>query len=198
MTQIRFSHKYCPIFLFQRGTWHGIWNLKSLTSHSHLKSLSLSLTRTQSYSHSHSHLKVQTPNPHTISSRKPVGARRLSSAATSQLSLCLKRLKRHHCDHFHVTMMARGVELWSSSPSPPEGIGEGKVVVVEGAMVMDFLLDDSGAMSFSSSSSSSPFLLPISDQLGFSISFHRVATRTISPSMALCNSLSKKFEFFFS
>uniref|UniRef100_A0A7N2KNL3 Uncharacterized protein n=1 Tax=Quercus lobata TaxID=97700 RepID=A0A7N2KNL3_QUELO len=59
------------------------------------------------------------------------------------------------------------------------------MVVVGGAMVMDFLLDDSGATSSSSSSSSSPFLLPVSDQLGFSISFHRVATRTISPSMAL-------------
>ena len=81
----------------------------------------------------------------------------------------------------------------------PEGIGEGKVVVVGGAMVMDFPLDDNGATSSSSSSSSSPFLLPISDQLGFSISFHRVAMRTISPSMALCKlSLSKKFEFFFS
>uniref|UniRef100_A0A7N2LHD3 RRM domain-containing protein n=1 Tax=Quercus lobata TaxID=97700 RepID=A0A7N2LHD3_QUELO len=52
-------------------------------------------------------------------------------------------------------------------------------------MVMAFPLDDSGATSSSSSSSSSPFLLPVSDQLGFSISFHRVATRTISPSMAL-------------
>ena len=41
----------------------------------------------------------------------------------------------------------------------PEGIGEGKVVVVGGAMVMDFPLDDSGATSSSSSSSSSPFLL---------------------------------------
>ena len=36
----------------------------------------------------------------------------------------------------------------------PEGIGEGKVVVVGGVMVMDFPLDDSGATSFSSSSSS--------------------------------------------
>ena len=81
----------------------------------------------------------------------------------------------------------------------PEGIGEGKVVVVGGAMVMDFPLDDSGATSSSSSSSSSPFLLPVSDQLGFSISFHKVVTRTISPSMALCKlSLSEKFEFFFS
>ena len=81
----------------------------------------------------------------------------------------------------------------------PEGIGEGKVVVVGGAMVMDFPLDDSGATSSLSSSSSSPFLLPIFDQLGFSISFHRVAMRTISPSMALCKlSLSEKFEFFFS
>ena len=81
----------------------------------------------------------------------------------------------------------------------PEGIGERKVVVVGGAMVMDFPLDDSGATLFSSSSSSSPFLLPVSDQLGFSISFHRVATRTISPSMALCKlSLFEKFEFFFS
>ena len=79
----------------------------------------------------------------------------------------------------------------------PEGIGEGKVVVVGGAMVMDFPLDDSGVTSSSSSSSSSPFLLPVSNQLGFSISFHRVATRTISPSLALCKlSLSKKFEFF--
>ena len=79
----------------------------------------------------------------------------------------------------------------------PEGIGEGKVVVVGGVMVMDFPLDDSGATS--SSSSSSPFLLPVFDQLGFSISFHRVATRTISLSMALCKlSLSEKFEFFFS
>ena len=81
----------------------------------------------------------------------------------------------------------------------PKGIGEGEVVVVGGAMVMDFPLDDSGATSSSSSSSSSPFLLPVSDQLGFSISFHRVATRTISPSMALCKlSLSEKSEFFFS
>ena len=81
----------------------------------------------------------------------------------------------------------------------PEGIGKGEVVVVGGAMVMDFPLDDSGAMSFSSSSSSSPFLLPIFDQLGFSISFHKVAMRTISPSMVLCKlSLSEKFEFFFS
>ena len=81
----------------------------------------------------------------------------------------------------------------------PEGIGEGKVVVVGGVMVMDFPLDDSGATSSSSSFSSSPFLLPVSDQLGFSSSFHRVATWTISPSMALCKlSLSKKFEFFFS
>ena len=81
----------------------------------------------------------------------------------------------------------------------PEGIGEGKVVVVGGAMVMDFPLDDSGATSSSSSSSSSPFLLPVSDQLGFSISFHRVATRTISPPMALCKlSLPEKFELFFS
>ena len=81
----------------------------------------------------------------------------------------------------------------------PEGIGEGKVVVVGGAMVMDFPLDDSGATSSSSSSSSSPFLLPVFNQLGFSISFHRIATRTISPSMALCKlSLSEKFEFFFS
>ena len=96
-------------------------------------------------------------------------------------------------------MMAGGVELWSPSPSPPEGIGEGKVVVVGGAMVMDFPLDDSGATSFSSLSSSSPFLLLVSDQLGFSISFHRVATRTISPSMALCKlSLTEKFEFFLS
>ena len=96
-------------------------------------------------------------------------------------------------------MMAGGVESWSLSPSPPEGIGEGKAVVVGGAMVMDFPLDDSGATSFSSSSSSSPFLLPLSDKLGFSISFHRVTTRTISPSMALCKlSLSEKFEFFFS
>ena len=31
----------------------------------------------------------------------------------------------------------------------PEGIGEGKVVVVGGAMVMDFPLDDSGATSSS-------------------------------------------------
>ena len=82
-------------------------------------------------------------------------------------------------------MMVGGVESWSPSPSPSEGIGEGKVVVVGGAMVMDFLLDDNGATSFSSSSYSSPFLLLVSDQLGFSISFHRVATRTISPSMAL-------------
>ena len=51
----------------------------------------------------------------------------------------------------------------------PEGIGEGKVVVVGGVMVMDFPLDDSGAASSSSSFSSSPFLLPVSDQLGFSI-----------------------------
>ena len=81
----------------------------------------------------------------------------------------------------------------------PEGIGEGKVVVVGGVMVMDFPLDDSGATSSSSSSSSSPFLLHVSDQLGFSISFHRVATRTISPSMAFCKlSLFEKFEFFFS
>ena len=78
-----------------------------------------------------------------------------------------------------------------------EGIGKGKVVVVGGAM--DFPLDDSGATSSSSSSSSLPFLLPVSNQLGFSISFHRVATRTISLSMALCKlSLSEKFEFFFS
>ena len=57
--------------------------------------------------------------------------------------------------------MAGGVESWSPSsspPSPPEGRGEGKVVVVGGAMVMDFPLDDSGATSFSSSSSSSPKL----------------------------------------
>ena len=67
----------------------------------------------------------------------------------------------------------------------PEGIGERKVVVVGGAMVMDFPLDDSGATSSSSSSSSSPFLLLVFDQLGFSISFHKVDTRTISPSMAL-------------
>ena len=81
----------------------------------------------------------------------------------------------------------------------PEGIGKGKVVVVGGAMVMDFPLDDSGATSSSSSSSSSPFLLPVSDQLGFSISFHKVATWTISPSMALCKlSLSEKIELFFS
>ena len=81
----------------------------------------------------------------------------------------------------------------------PKGIGEWKVVVVGGAMVMDFPLDDSGAMSSSSSSSSLPFLPPVSDQLRFSISFHKVATWTISPSMALCKlSLSKKFEFFFS
>ena len=53
----------------------------------------------------------------------------------------------------------------------PGGIGEGKVVVVGAAMVMDFLLDDSGATSSSSSSSSLPFLLPISDQLGFSFHF---------------------------
>ena len=39
-------------------------------------------------------------------------------------------------------MMAGGVELWSPSPSPPEGRGEGKMVVVGGAMVMDFPLDD--------------------------------------------------------
>ena len=55
-------------------------------------------------------------------------------------------------------MMAGGVESWSPSssspPPPPEGRGEGKVVVVGGAMVMDFPLDDSGATSFSSSSSS--------------------------------------------
>ena len=81
----------------------------------------------------------------------------------------------------------------------PEGIGEGKGLVVGGAMVMDFPLDDNGVTSSSSSSSSSPFLLPVSDQLGFSISFHRVATQTISPSMALCKlSLSEKFELFFS
>ena len=57
-------------------------------------------------------------------------------------------------------MMAGGVESWSPSSSPPspEGRGEGKVVVVGGAMVMDFPLDDSGATSFSSSSSSSPKL----------------------------------------
>ena len=55
-------------------------------------------------------------------------------------------------------MMAGGVESWSPSPSPPEGRGEGKVVVVGGAMVMDFSLDDSGATSFLSSSSSSPKL----------------------------------------
>ena len=56
--------------------------------------------------------------------------------------------------------MAGGVESWSPSSSPPspEGRGEGKVVVVGGAMVMDFPLDDSGATSFSSSSSSSPKL----------------------------------------
>ena len=46
------------------------------------------------HSHSHSHLNIQTPNPHTIGGRKPVGVRRLSSTATSQLSHCLKRLKR--------------------------------------------------------------------------------------------------------
>ena len=57
-------------------------------------------------------------------------------------------------------MMVGGVELWSPSPSPPEGRGEGKAVVVGGAMVMDFPLDDSGATAFSSSSSSSPFLHP--------------------------------------
>ena len=45
------------------------------------------------HSHSHSHLNIQTPNPHTIDGKKPVGVRRLSSAATSQLSHCLKRLK---------------------------------------------------------------------------------------------------------
>ena len=96
-------------------------------------------------------------------------------------------------------MMAGGLESWSPSPLPPEGIGEGKVVVVGGAMVMNFSLDDSGMTSFLSSSSTSPFLLPLSNKLGFSISFHRVATRTISPSMALCKlSLSEKFEFFFS
>ena len=55
-------------------------------------------------------------------------------------------------------MMARGVESWSSSSSLLEGKGEGKVAVVGGAMVMDFPLDDSGATSFSSSSSSSPKL----------------------------------------
>ena len=42
----------------------------------------------------------------------------------------------------------------------PEGIGEGKVVVIGGAMVMDFPLDDSGATAFLSSSSSLPFLRP--------------------------------------
>ena len=52
------------------------------------------------HSHSHSHLNIQTPNPHTIGGRKPVGVRRLSSAATSQLSHCLKRLKRRRCDLF--------------------------------------------------------------------------------------------------
>ena len=39
-------------------------------------------------------------------------------------------------------MMAGGVESWSPSPSPPEGRGEGKMVVVGGEMVMDFPLDD--------------------------------------------------------
>ena len=123
--------------------------LLSLTSHSHLP-------RT----HSHLHLNIQTPNPHTIDGRKPVGVRRLSSAVTSQLSHCLKRLKRRRCDMFRVSMMAGGVESWSPSPSPPEGRGEGKMVVVGGAMVMDFPLDDSGATAFLSSSSSSPFLRP--------------------------------------
>ena len=127
--------------------------LLSLTSHSHLP-------RTHSHSHSHLHLNIQTPNPHTIGGRKPVGVRRLSSAATSQLSHCLKRLKRRRCDLFRVSMMAGGVESWSPSLSPPEGRGEGKMVVVGGAMVMDFPLDDSGATAFSSSSSSSPFLRP--------------------------------------
>ncbi|KAM3703941.1 hypothetical protein ACJW31_04G136200 [Castanea mollissima] len=54
-------------------------------------------------------------------------------------------------------MMAGGVESWSLSPSAllPEVRGEGKVVVVVGgAMVLEFPLDDdSGATSFSPSSS---------------------------------------------
>ena len=65
-----------PIFVFQCGTL--TWHLEFKVSH-----FSLSLTRTQSQSHSHLHLKVQTPHPHTIGGRKPVGARRLSSVATS-------------------------------------------------------------------------------------------------------------------
>ena len=43
---LEFGELEYPIFLFQRGTWHGIWNLKSLTSHSHLPEHSLSLTLT--------------------------------------------------------------------------------------------------------------------------------------------------------
>ena len=129
--------------------------LLSLTSHFHLPR-----THSHSHSHSHLHLNIQTPNPHTIGGRKPVGVKRLSSAATSQLSHCHKRLKRRRCDLFLVSMMAGGVESWSPSPSPPEGRGEGKMVVVGGAMVMDFPLDDSGATAFLSSSSSLPFLRP--------------------------------------
>ena len=83
------------------------WLVRYTTLKTHrfqvISHFSLSLTRT--YSHSHLHLNIQTPNPPTIGGRKPVGARRLSSAATSQLSHCLKRLKRRRCDHFRISMM---------------------------------------------------------------------------------------------
>ena len=61
-------------------------------------------------------------------------------------------------------MMAGGVESWSPSPSPPEGRGEGKVVVVGGAMVMDFSLDDSGATSFRPPLLLRPFFAQIASQ----------------------------------
>ena len=83
-------------------------------------------------------------------------------------------------------MMAGGVESWSPSPSPPEGRGEGKMVVVGGAMVMDFPLDDSGATAFSSSSSSSPFLRP-NCLAGFAGD-----SRSLSPRRTVLSKISKR------